>query len=190
MLPGRVTLSILSKFRLFSACHLSKPTRNRPIYQTICRRGVRKIVEIGIGNGQRAVKMIEVAKLASPGHCISYVGVDPFEARSKTDGPGLTLKEAHQLLQGEGGLIQLVPGNPSDAMPRIANSLGKVDLLIVPGDFDSPTWARAWFFVPRILHERSVVFVEQPGEDGAPRLAIKPREEIESLASAGRRRAA
>jgi hypothetical protein len=190
MLPGRVTLSILSKFRLFSACHLSKPSHNRPVYQAIRRCEARKIVEIGVGGGQRARRMIGIAKLVSPQHCIHYVGIDLFEARSKSDGPGLKLKEAHQLLQGEGALIQLVPGNPSDALQRIANSLGKVDVLIVPSDLDSSTSARAWFFVPRMLHERSVVFVEQTGDDGVPRLTIKPRNEIESLASAGRRRAA
>jgi hypothetical protein len=134
--------------------------------------------------------MIEVARLASPQQAIHYVGVDRFEDRSESDGPGLTLKAAHQLLRKDGVRVQLVPGNPSDVVERIANSLGKVDVLIVPGDFDSPSQARAWFFVPRMLHEDSLVFVERLRDDGLRVLEIKPRQEIEALASTGARRRA
>ena len=190
-LPGRVTLSILSHIRLIYSCHFSKPPFNRAVYQAIRRCHARKIVEIGIGEGQRTMRMIEVARLASPQQCVHYVGIDQFEGRSKSDGPGLTLKAAHQLLQGTGALIQLVPGTPSAAIPRIANSLGKVDLLIVPAEFDSESFARAWFFVPRMLHEHSLVFVERLLGNGQRLLEIKPRHAIDSLASAGvRRRAA
>ena len=74
---------------------------------------------------------------------------------------------------------------------RIANSLGKVDLLIVPAELASETYARTWFFVPRMLHEHSLVFVERLVGNDERRLEIKPRREIDSLASAGvRRRAA
>jgi len=135
--------------------------------------------------------MIEVAKLASPGLDIHYVGVDQFEGRSESDGPGLTLKAAHQLLRRDGVRVQLVPGDPADALIRVANSLGQVDLLIVPAQFDSASFARAWSFVPRMLHERSLVFVEQTGENGQMLLEVKPRCEIDVLASIGvRRRAA
>jgi hypothetical protein len=190
-LPGRVTLSILSQIRLMVSCHFSKVPADRPIYQAIRRCHARKIVELGIGSGQRAKQMIDVAKLASPQQAIHYVGVDPFEARAESDGPGLTLKEAHQLLRCEGVRVQLVPGNPADALVRAANSLGKVDLLILPLEFDAETSARAWFFVPRMLHEESVVFVERLAANGQKTLEIKPRDEIDGLASvAVRRRAA
>ena len=98
-LPGRVTLSILSHIRLIYSCHFSKPLCNRPVYRAIRSCHAYKIVELGIGTGQRAVQMIEVAKLVSPQQDIHYVGVDQFEARSESDGPGLTLKAVHQLLR-------------------------------------------------------------------------------------------
>ena len=104
---------------------------------------------------------------------------------------GLTLKAAHQLLRATGVRVQLVPGNPADSLVRLANALGKVDVLIVPADLDSSSRARAWFFVPRILHPRSMVFVESVGEDGRKKLRVKPRAEIDGLASgAAVRRAA
>ena len=49
---------------------------------------------------------------------------------------------------------------------RMANSLGKIDLLIVPAEFDSAAHARLWYFVPRMLHERSLVFIDVPMPDG------------------------
>jgi hypothetical protein len=134
--------------------------------------------------------MINVAQLASPGQEVHYAGVDPFEGRSESDGPGLTLKAAHQLLRRDGVRVQLVPGNLADSLARVANSLGKVDLLIVPAALESPSYARAWFFVPRMLHEQSLVFVEQTLENGQMLLEIKARNEIEVLASAGVRRQA
>ena len=180
-----MTLSILSHIRLIYSCYLSKPQSNRPVYQAIRRCHARKIVELGVASGQRALRMIEVAGLASPGQEIHYVGVDRFEDRLEADGPGLTLKAAHQLLRRDGVRVQLLPGDPAEILIREANSLGKVDLLIVPGHLDSPSFARAWFFVPRMLHERSLVFVERTVENGEKRLALKPREEIDALASAG-----
>jgi len=183
-------LSILSHIRLIYSCYFSKPQSNRPIYRAIRRCHAQKIVELGVATGQRATRMIEVAKLASPGQDIHYVGVDQFEGRSESDGPGLTLKAAHQLLRRDGVRVQLVPGNHAEALIRIANSLGKVDLLIVPAQLDAPSFARAWFFVPRMLHERSLVFVERMLENGERLLEIKPQYEIGVLASIGARRCA
>ena len=116
--------------------------------------------------------------------------MDPFEGRSEADGPGLTLKAAHQLLRRDGVRVQLVPGTSPNRWFEIANSLGKVDVLIVPGVLESASFARAWFFVPRMLHERSLVFVEQTLEDGQTVLEIKPRYEIDVLASMAVRRQA
>jgi hypothetical protein len=134
--------------------------------------------------------MIEVAKLASPRQEVHYVGFDLFEGRSESDGPGLTLKAAHQLLRRDGVRVQLIPGNLADSLVRVANSLGKVDLLILPAALESAPFARMWFFVPRILHEQSLVFVERPSENGQTLLEIKPRCEIDDLASLGVRRQA
>jgi hypothetical protein len=183
-------LSVLSRIRLFWSCHLSKPQSNRPVYREIRRCHARKIVELGVATGQRAVRMIEVAKLASPGQEIHYIGVDPFEGRSEADGPGLTLKAAHQLLRRDGVRVQLVPGDPAESLVRVANSLGKIDLLIVPSALELASFARMWFFVPRLLHEQSLVFVEHPSENGETRLEVKPRCEIDVLASMGVRRQA
>lgn len=143
------------------------------------------------------MRMIETAHRASPASDVHYVGMDPFEAREPS-GCGLSLKAAHQLLSGKHGRgsasagvrVQLVPGNPPDSLMRLANSLGKVDVLILPAEFDSSEHARLWYFVPRMLHEQSLVFIDAPTADGQRSLQPKLRREIDHLASLAPRRAA
>ena len=120
------------------------------------------------------MRMIEVAGRTSSPEDIHYVGMDLFEGRAGSGQAALSLKEAHQLLRATGVRVQLVPGNPAESLIRLANSLHKVDLLIL--------LARMWFFVPRLLHERTQVFVESV-QDGQKVLRIKPRAEIDRMAS-------
>ena len=135
--------------------------------------------------------MIEVAKQAGAQREVHYVGFDPFEGATVGTGPSLSLKSAHQLLRATGAKVQLVPGDPAETLIRMANALGKVDVLIVPGELDSPSMDRVWFFVPRMLDERSLVFIDGPAPDGQRVLRLKPRHEIEARAAAvSRRRAA
>jgi hypothetical protein len=184
-------LSILSQLRLLYLCYFSKPIADRPVYRAIRRHGARKIVELGVADAVRARRMIEVARRTSAGGSdVHYVGMDLFEGRPATDGPGLSLKAAHQFLRAAGARVQLVPGNPFDGLIRLANSLGKVDLLIVPAELDSQSYGRMWFFVPRMLHDRSLVFVDGVSSDGQRSLRLKPRGAIDQLASLGQGRRA
>lgn len=178
-------MSLIGQLHLFYSCYSSNPPVNRPIYRTIRCSGARKIVELGIGDGSRARRMIAVAKLASPGRIVNYIGFDRFEDRVELAEPRLTLKGAHQLLGDAGGLIRLVPGDPAQSLIRVANSLGKVDLLILPAELESPSNARIWFFVPRMLHSGSIVFIEREQPDGRRELDIMPRQTIDGLAAAG-----
>jgi len=177
-------LSILKTAKLLYLHLLSKPPGDRMIYRAIRRTSARKIVELGVGTGLRALRMIEVAGCRVPLGEIQYTGMDLFEARSTADGPGMTLKAAHRLLRVTGAKIQLVPGDPLASMVRVANLLGKIDLLIVSADLEG-SCPRAWWFVPRLLHERTEVYVEEPSADGEPHLRLMPRAEIDRLAAAG-----
>jgi hypothetical protein len=165
--PGRAALSVKSQLRLAYLCSFSKPPEDRPIYKAICEACPTRILEIGIGSGQRALRMIEVAALCRPAAQIRYTGIDLFEARSAGDGPGLSLIQAHRALKTTGALIRLIPGDLCTALARSANSLPGNDLIVIAGRRDPEAMRRAWFFLPRMLKADSQLFVQEGGEDGS-----------------------
>ena len=179
------------RLRTFYLSYLSSPAKDRLIYREISRRRVRKILELGIGVGQRAMRVIEAAARFSPRQEIRFTAVDLFEARTAADSPGVTLKMAHRLLSATGARIQLVPGDPHTGLSQIANALGQVDLVLISPRLNSAHLARAWFYVPRLLHGRSQVLIEQRLPHGGTSVRLLDRGEIQTLAgTAARRRAA
>ena len=180
-----------SRLRVFYLSYLSAPASDRPIYRAICHRRARKILELGIGTGERALRMIQLAGLFSPPGEIEFNGVDVFESRSAADGPGMSLKMAHRLLGRTGTRIQLIPGDPYTGLARSANGLGQLDLLVVSARLDPWNLARAWFYVPRLLGRGTQVFLEQLAPGGRTSLRLVSAGEIRNLAaSAVIRRAA
>ncbi len=178
------------RLRTFYLSYLSNPAKDRLIYREISRRRVRKILELGIGVGQRAMRVIEAAARFSPRREIRFTAVDLFEARTAADGPGVTLKMAHRLLSGTGARIQLVPGDPHAGLSQIANALGQVDLVLISPRLNSSHLARTWFYVPRLMHAQTRVFLEEIARGGTASLRPVERDEIESLAAAALRQRA
>ena len=84
---------------------------------------------------------------------------------------------------------RLVPGDPYSALSHVANTLTETDLLVISSGHDPETLARAWFFVPRMLTDRTSVFVEQTGQsEEVSRFVRVSRVEIERLAKASKAR--
>ncbi len=180
----------LSRLRLFYLLHLSKPASDRLVYREIRRLKARKVVELGLGNGQRAVHIIEVLKEFHEVRDIHYTGVDLFEARTAADGPGISLREAHCLLKATGARIQLVPGAVGEALSRIANGVSQVDVLVISGCTRPEQLSQAWFFLPRMIHARTQVFQETLSGDGSTAMRLLAAQEVAQLAAQADRRAA
>jgi hypothetical protein len=122
--------------------------------------------------------MIEVASQQTPVNRVSYIGVDLFEAHPVGKAPALTLKEAHRVLRATGARTRLLPGDPLTALRPMVNGLEKIDLLIVSAGLDAESMARTWYYLPRVLHARSIVLLEEPSgsSDGVKIRALAPRE--------------
>ncbi|HEX3870487.1 MAG TPA: hypothetical protein VHV77_08630, partial [Pirellulales bacterium] len=78
-----------ARLRSLYLAWFSKPAEWRLLFQHIRRHRPCRLLEIGIGTGQRACRLIEVASAASPESPVQYAGVDLFEMRAGDDGPGL-----------------------------------------------------------------------------------------------------
>ena len=140
------------------------------------------IVEIGVQEGVGSQRIIEAALRSSPADEIRYTGIDLFEARPPHS-PGLKLKDAHRKLKQTGVHVQLMPGDPFSALARSANTLPGIDLIVIRGDQEPEALQRSWFYLPRMLHDRSVVLQESDSA-GTVRFIPISRDSIEQWASA------
>ena len=143
----------------------SQPQQDRIIYRALSRSRVTSVLEIGIGTGVRTGRALELALMNAAAGRVRYIGVDLFEARDDRRSH-LTLKQAHQVLVDKRISARLIPGDPYTALSQTANSLGCIDLVIVSADQDQDSLSRAWFYLPRLLHQESLVFVERATAEG------------------------
>jgi hypothetical protein len=148
---------------LWSAC-FTQPTPDRALYSALAQRPLRRILEIGLGDGSRALQIIKQARKRRRGAEVHYIGVDLFELRPRAE-TRLTLKSAYRLLRAAGARVKLVPGDPLSALARTANSINRLDTVIIGTDVDVQSLARAWFYLPRMLATGAVVFwADNPAE--------------------------
>ena len=174
-------MSECSLLRYLYLAYLSHPAPDRLLYRGLRQWRSRSIVELGISGTLRTRRMLEIARRYAGSESVRYTGIDLFEARPSQQA-GLSLKQAHQQLQFVGARVQLAPGDPWMALVRLANTLVGTDLLIVSADVDQESLARAWFFVPRMLHQRSQILVEQRSGEHV-HLKAMPLAEVHRLAA-------
>ncbi len=139
--------------------YLSKPPGERGIYRWVRRLRPRKIVELGIGDGLRTTRILGLTLQLNDQ--LHYCGIDLFEAR-EAQSPGLTYKRAFRLLRLPGAHVTLVPGDPYTALARTANALTGTDMLLISADQSAASLEQAWFYLPRMLHDGSVVLRQDP----------------------------
>ena len=170
----------ISSLKFFFLTNFSNPVCDRAIYRAIKKSKASSILEIGMGNANRSETMIRVAKKFSRYGNIRYTGIDTFEANH--DSP-ITLKDCHQRLGKLDAKIQLVPGDVFSSLHRIANSHTRTDLLIISSGVQKQALEKSWFYVPRMLHAASTVFLQGENDlDG--KFEKLSRIEIERLVKA------
>ncbi len=178
-----------STFQYYCLAWFSRPAHERCLYRVLRGGQVRSLVELGVGDGRRTQRLLAVAQRFAPEARLQYTGIDLFEARP-ADAPGMSLKDAHRTLTRTGVHLRLAPGDPFSALARCANALVNTDLLVISADQDPAALERAWYYVPRMLHATSLVFLEErdAGRGSFRRLTLR---DVEPLArQQGHQRAA
>ncbi len=158
-------MSAASLIKFLHLAYLAKPASNRIIYRLIRKSRPSQIVCIGLGTGQVAREVIQVAATYAARPRVRFVGIDPFESRP-SGAPALSLKSAYRLLSPLSARVQLIPGDPFTALARSANTLLDTDMILIDAHQDPASLARAWFYMPRMLHRQSQVLVETAGQGG------------------------
>lgn len=169
--------------------YFSRPAHDRPLYRAILATRARRIVQLGLGDGRRALRAIAAARRHRAAAEIRFTGIDLFESQ-RDGGAGLSLKDAYKLLRTTGAGVHLAPGDPLTALARVANSLVRTDIVVVSHGQPADALADAWFYVPRMLHAGSLVFLERSAGAAGRELIRVPLAEVERLAARPRRQAA
>lgn len=168
--------------------YFSKPKGDRALFRLIKKHPIRSLVELGVGDASRAERIIDFAQQFVPNGEFSYTGVDLFEGRPDHL-PGTTLKEAHGRLKRLDAKVKLIPGDPFTALARSANGLAGTDMVLVSRDIDEESLEKAWFYLPRMLHDQTLILTEQvvaEDDSGAPsEWAFQPMDPDEILERAG-----
>lgn len=186
---GRANLAVASGLKALWLAYLSQPSSDRVLFRLIRKRKLRRIVEIGIGSGQRALRMISLAQRYRPIAEVRYTGIDWFEARPVDSDEGMSLKQAYRLLRGTSARIHLVPSDAHEAFARVANALSGNELVTISSDQPPETLGRIWYFLPRMLAADAAVFFART-TDETPSWRPMSLAEIRRLGTAPRRRAA
>lgn len=184
-------MSQLGTLKYTYLAHLSQPSTDRVLYRALDKCPLRSILELGVGDGVRAERLLAIATRNVPDSEVCYTGIDLFEDRP--DGsPRVGLKQAYQQLRQQHVKVRLVPGDPFTALSRISNTVSGIDLVIVAGDQDADSLARAWMFLPRMIHAQTRIFQQPPAVGGKlVDFAEMPRQKLDQLAMwRGRRRLA
>jgi hypothetical protein len=121
------------------------------------------MVEIGIGDCSRALRLISLAAKCLGGP-VAYCGIDLFEAAPKGK-TVLKYKDAYCKLNIANCKTKLVPGEPAMALSTCANSLTNTNLIVVSNQFDTAALAPMWMYVPRMLAADAKIFMQS--DDGA-----------------------
>lgn len=177
-------MSAIKFFKHLHLAYLSQPAGERTIYQTVRKLRPTRIVELGVGTGERTERMLRLA--VEMVDCnLQYTGVDLFEGRSDKES-GMSLKDAHRRFSTARVKTRLAPGDVLSVVTRMANALTDTDLLLVSADHESQLMEAAWYYVPRMLHENSIV-LRGTKESEAGGYKCVPLAEVDRLAAAAYR---
>lgn len=159
----------------FRKTRMSKPAEERAMYQATQGRQFRSVLEVGVGDGSRALRLVDWLQRQADGE-IRYAAIDMFEA-----GEGPALKSFHAQMGSVGAKPLPIPGTLASGLPRVAHTLGAVDLVLFSFDIPELTGVVTQNFLPRIIESKSVVLLTDD-ESGAL-YALSGQELLDDLRS-------
>jgi hypothetical protein len=177
-----------SWFRYAYLAYWSRPKSIRKLYRLVKRHQVCRIVEVGISDIRRAAALVEVAQRYAT-QTIEYTGIDWFDSR-EVPLERLSLKEAHRLLRPTGAKVRLVPGEPAASLAAAANAHQNTDLIVIAHTITDKELVPVWFYLPRMLHENSIVLRERQEGDEQPSFSPLTRAQVSAWATRDSRRRA
>ncbi len=142
---------------------LRRPLRYWQIFFLILITRPRRILEIGIWTGDRALTMLRVAKWRSSATDIHYYGCDLFEQMTsakfsdeKSKWP-LPQDEVMARLKPTQAHIHILAGDTMNTLPKLVREEAPMDFIFIDGGHSLETIASDWLWVSRLMHKGTVV---------------------------------
>lgn len=149
-------MSLARIWSTFQLLHLSQPAGQRVLYKAVRRRHIQSVLEVNVGDGTRCTRLIAWLRQQGCEGAMRYAAIDLFEL----GGTGAVgLKAFHQQLSRQGVKPLPVPGTLPQGLPRVAHTLGAVDLAILDVDPQQLCEAATSAMLPRILRPDSLVLI-------------------------------
>ena len=160
----------------------SRPKSARQLFRMIKQKQIGRIVEVGISDLSRTQAMIEVAQRYAAQSMVFHTGLDWFDARP-SQCVRLSVKDAYRVLRSTDACVRLVPGSPGASLAAVANAHQNTDLILVSSLLADEELNAAWFYVPRMLHAKSLIIRERSQASGEPSFEHLTLAQVAKLAS-------
>jgi len=131
---------------------------NEHISENKCRR----IMEIGVFNGDNAKSMVEIAIQNVPPDNVEYYGFDLFADYSS--------RQVEQQLEKTGCKYTLFEGDTAVTLPKAVKILPKMDLIFIDGGKSFAEAKNDWENSRILMHDGTTVFVHNYEFSGVRRM--------------------
>ena len=131
---------------------------NEYITEHKCRR----IMEIGVYNGENAVAMVKAALKQHSPSTVEYYGFDFFYNYST--------EQIGEKLEKLGCKHSLIKGNTLDTVPDAAEKLPEMDIIFIDGGKSYREAWSDWQGSSRLMHRDTAVYVHNAGFTGVNRM--------------------
>jgi len=128
----------------------------------ICDNNCKRIMEIGVLNGENAKTMVEVAVQNFPPEEVEYYGFDFFS--------GTSFHRVEQKLGKTGCKFELFKGDTIDTLPEAVKTLPKMDLIFIDGGKSYAEAKSDWEYSKTLMHDETAVFVHNYYFSGVKRM--------------------
>ncbi len=122
----------------------------------------RKIMEIGVYNGENALSLVNSAAQVYPFNEVEYYGFDFFYYYSKD-----TISNK---LRKTGCRYKLYEGDTLETLPKFIKSLPSMDLIFIDGGKSYTVAKSDWEHSRTLMHGKTGVFVHNIGFQGVGRM--------------------
>ena len=136
------------------------------IQENQCRR----IMEVGVYNGENAISMVKAAITSLPAAEIEYYGFDFFHSYS--------IEYIGRKLDETGCKHFLIEGNTLDTVPEAAKTLPKMDMIFIDGGKSFMEAWSDWEGSSKLMYSGTGVFVHNVGFSGVGKMVENIPKEI------------